>query len=317
MEIIKYGLLCYDQSYNVGDNTQSLAALQYLPRLDYYVDRDTFKVYNLDGTELDNPKKYTIKVIFNCWFNISYVKKFPPPKYIQPLYISLHWNTDNHKNDTRYNIIKKYITNNKNIEDYKKYFNDQKFEIGCRDFYTCDLLLFNGIKYYFSGCLTLLLKKQDYYKEDIQNDVLVVDSHIDCEQIFNDHVLKNIVKKNIKYLTQGIDKQYNNDIKNEMAKDLLSEIAGSKLIITSRLHSYLPAIAFGIPVIFTHNNLKDIRFNGLIRCYVIGNDGPSNFKELNYDNINWNQMDELFECTSLKNHVKKNEIIIQEFIHSN
>ena len=40
---MKFGLLNYSESYNVGDQVQSLAAKQFLPRVDYYIDRDNLQ----------------------------------------------------------------------------------------------------------------------------------------------------------------------------------------------------------------------------------------------------------------------------------
>ena len=50
-----------------------------------------------------------------------------------------------------------------------------------------------------------------------------------------------------------------------MAQNLLDRIAQAKLVITSRLHTAMPCLAFDTPVIFLHNDLNDVRFTGLLK----------------------------------------------------
>ncbi len=59
---MKYGLFTYKHSHNnlinIGDYVQSLAAKQFLPRVDEYVERD----------ELNSLKGEEIKIIMNGWY---------------------------------------------------------------------------------------------------------------------------------------------------------------------------------------------------------------------------------------------------------
>ena len=57
---MKFGLLNYSLSYNVGDQVQSLAAKQFLPQVDYYIDRDNLQDAEKIGEE--------VKVIMNGWW---------------------------------------------------------------------------------------------------------------------------------------------------------------------------------------------------------------------------------------------------------
>ena len=59
-KIIKYAALSFDTE-NIGDEIQSLAAQRFLPRIDYYINRD-----NLDDYPQHNNE--TIKIILNSWF---------------------------------------------------------------------------------------------------------------------------------------------------------------------------------------------------------------------------------------------------------
>jgi hypothetical protein len=80
--------------------------------------------------------------------NINFLKN------IRPLFISFH------------------ISNNKKIKKIKKIL---KYEpIGVRDFDTMNVLQKNGIKSYFSSCLTLTLGKT-YYSKIKKNIIYLVD----------------------------------------------------------------------------------------------------------------------------------------------
>ena len=108
---MKYGLLNYSCSYNVGDQVQSLAAKQFLPQVDYYVDRDNLQEAAKIGEE--------IKVIMNGWF-MSKPENWPPPENIIPLFISFHITTKNNSVTV--------LTSPKSIAYLKKH-----EPIGCRD----------------------------------------------------------------------------------------------------------------------------------------------------------------------------------------
>ena len=56
--MVKYGLLTY-RTENIGDEIQSIAARQFLPRVDVYVERDSLN--NVVSDE-------KIKLIMNGWF---------------------------------------------------------------------------------------------------------------------------------------------------------------------------------------------------------------------------------------------------------
>lgn len=58
MLAMKYALLTYSTE-NVGDDIQSIAARRFLPRVDYYIDRDQI------GEWENNDKNETVKLIAN------------------------------------------------------------------------------------------------------------------------------------------------------------------------------------------------------------------------------------------------------------
>ncbi|AYV77974.1 MAG: glycosyltransferase [Edafosvirus sp.] len=263
----EYGILSYKSSYNLGDEIQSIAAKQFIPNIDYLVDRDTNNITSTLAHNNDRPPTTQINVIYNGWFDGQYTK-FPPPDVINPLMISFHINETDHTSDDCYKHKEKDIIEFKpiasNIEYLKRY-----EPIGCRDTHTCELLNKYGILSYFSGCLTLTLKNNFNTRND---EILIIDSHIMCRELLHNIIPKHIRQKAI-YLEQSLEKLVGHNEKMELAQNLLDRIAQAKLVITSRLHTALPALAFKTPVIFLHDNLKDVRFKGILKflkCYTAG-----------------------------------------------
>ena len=206
-------------------------------------------------------------------------ENWPPSKKIIPLFISFHINP----------TAKKKILTKKGINYLRK------FEpIGCRDNYTKKLLNKVNIKAYFTGCLTLTLNKKKYINKSIKNDILIIsvferllpssiNYEINFKLILNlikipfkyflykkgmRNILKNISSnRNVKHISQIIKKKESTNQKYILAENQLKEIANSNLVITSRIHSALPAIAFGVPVVFLNDGLDHInhfsRIDGL------------------------------------------------------
>ena len=124
---MKFGIPFYFGGDNYGDDIQSVAAMDLLDKVDFFLNRE-----NLSNPEYCD----TIKFICNGWF-MHNPDKWPPATNLIPLFISFHvtnWNDS----------YKKII--NKNLYNYYK-----KYEpIGCRDLYTLNLFKKINIKAYFS-----------------------------------------------------------------------------------------------------------------------------------------------------------------------
>lgn len=249
---MSYGLLIYKNSYNLGDEIQSIAAARFLPRIDYYVDRDTFKVFDKQYEEVTSfPRK--IKVIFNGWWDGQYTN-FPVPEHIDPIFISFHVNEENHDNDSLYDVLKAK-KNFVSIVDQCK----DNVNIGCRDFHSMKKFINRNKSAYFTGCLTLTLPPRIVSK---RIDTLVIDAHILFPKILENIIPGEILDDSLK-MSQALNELADNVKKTELAHRQLDAIASSKLVITSRLHSFMPCIAFGIPCVFIHENaLTDVRFSG-------------------------------------------------------
>ncbi len=89
-----------------------------------------------------------------------------------------------------------------------------------------------------------------------------------------DYIPKELLSKIIiiTHVFDGTD-HTNESIKRTKALELLQLYEDAELVITSRLHCALPCLSFETPVLFSHFNLKDPRFQGLIDTVpVIGRD---------------------------------------------
>lgn len=272
---MKNGILVYQDTYegtNIGDYIQSLAAAQFLPTIDYFVNRE----------QLDLFQKEDIRLIMNGWFT-HHPEHWIPSKYIHPLFVAFHINAS-HKDK---------ILSPEGIEYLK-----QNQPIGCRDIYTTELLNKYGIDAYYSSCMTLTLdKKYKVNNEERSDEILIVDPLFNVKSfkeivshprhIFSE--LKNGWLKNYftkrKFLSNIFDKDIikkasliNHQIINSMshqerfdyAETLIKRYARAKLVITSRIHCALPCLALNTPVIFI-NSFHDIsnksRLNGLIDLF--------------------------------------------------
>ncbi len=253
---MKYGLLKYSRSRNLGDRIQSLAAKQYLPQVDYYLDRDFL-------TDLTFQEE--IKVIMNGWF-MAEPQNWPPPDFIKPLFVSFHITQDYQANEK--------LMNPESIAYFKKH-----QPIGCRDFYTRDLLQKQGVDAYYSACLTMTIPNQ-YMHLPKTDEIIFMDVLYKTRKNSRDisgkfkkrWLIKKIFPENLLgkaiILNQDTDKKSNEEERFLQAEKLLERYARAKLVVTSRIHCALPCLALGTPVIFINGDLEQLtdttRFHGVL-----------------------------------------------------
>lgn len=272
---MKYGLLTYNENkrfFNVGDNIQSLAAKQFLPQVDTYLNREKLGDYNGEP----------IKLIMNGWFTHN-IHNWVPSDAIKPLFISFHMN----------NTAAPAMLSEKGIAYLKKH-----QPIGCRDQFTADTLNAKGIKAYFTGCLTLTLDSYKVPDTERRDAVYIVDplyGYTTYRKVTYDYkrFLRSVqngsifqIGKRKKHLDNLIDKdlqkeaiyinqepeagKYTDAEKFAMAEDLLHKYARAKLVITSRIHCALPCLAMGTPVIFINgfdSFVNSCRFEGILDLF--------------------------------------------------
>lgn len=247
MTLKKFALFKYPQSLNLGDEIQSIAAKQFLPKEDYLIDRD-----NYDGVRIDGEAR----LIANGWFTKSPEQWPPKNKRIKPLYISMHIDPEC---STYFSTVRS--------DEYLR----ENGSIGCRDYATMKFLRARGVPAYFSGCLTLTLKKPDSGKKErillvdppagiletlppvVQRDVFVLSNMVKSPRL-GTRWLKKLKK------TGGI---VSHKLFMKMAADRLKMYASARVVVTSRLHCALPCVAMGVPVYFIPRRIDDPRFGGL------------------------------------------------------
>lgn len=296
---MKYGLLIYKNSYNLGDEIQSIAAKQYLPQVNYLIDRDSGELSCIEGSESDEK----VKVIYNGWFDGQYCK-FPPCEKIEPLFISFHLNEIDHSKDKSYDFLKKndqFIS----LLHYKDLWQKNQ-PILCRDTITVSKFKSIGIDAEFSGCLTLTLEKKGDSKRG--EEILVVDTHCLFKELYFELVPKEIREKAIT-LCQSVRKILSHEEKMKLAQKHLERLQTAKLVITSRLHTLLPCVAYKTPVIFIHGDANDIRFSGLKEFFRIYGKG---------DLVDYSDFGKhVVENEDLDRYVEKLKQRVQEFVREN
>lgn len=319
---MNYGILAVstgvENKINIGDYIQALAASQFLPNINKYIERETeLKDYN--GEE--------ISVIMNGWY-MNHPENWPPNTQINPLFVSLHINKCGLPD----------LLSKESVAYLKKY-----QPIGCRDTNTVKLLEEKGIKAYFTGCMTLTLGVKykstvrdgkvyivepyccnsgliEHHKwESIKNMFYLLMHLSDVKKItrkknetgfksffYNSYFLKSYSKKfdynmlvNAEYVNQynyEIQKNYpTQEDKMKYAEELVRKYSKAACVITSRIHCALPCTGLETPVIFINkiddNEYSTDRFGGILNL----------FNTINWDGLN------------LKTDDYKNKITVENF----
>ena len=278
---MNWALLTYEPThgvYNLGDYIQSLAARQYLPRVDRFVNREQLATY--DGPEA--------KVILNGWFTHR-PETWVPSSRLHPMFLSFHVNRS----------AASRILNPTGVAYLKRH-----APIGCRDYETVRTLQRHGIEAKFTGCLTLTLSNFRKPHPTRQHVYLV-------DPLFNFPTLRDLLLSPQRFLVAlrtgewrrlgrrasllarvlsadllaqaRIRRQVlpsagvTEDEKFALAERYLSEYGDARLVITSRIHCALPCLAMGVPVIFLNafdNPVDNCRFEGLLDLFNRVDIGP-------------------------------------------
>jgi hypothetical protein len=222
---------------NIGDEIQTLAAIQFLPRAHTVlpVDRDRLREFRGRGKK--------VIVLFNGWHTHDETQ-WPPSDDIVPIFEGFH-------------LANAEVLNQSGVFEYLRTWGP----IGCRDTYTAEILNNAGIAAYFSGCPTLLLRSER--KEgQVRHDTIVIDAHLKPRQDFHvsdsTGLFQRIVPSDIKavasYQTQNVKGRYTelHGVKLWRAKRRLIQLARARLVITNRLHVALPCLALETPCVFLH-----------------------------------------------------------------
>lgn len=290
---MKYGMLWFKKTTNIGDDIQSYAQERFLPRVDYFVEREEISAFKSHNNE-------PVAVIMNSWW-LWRKWNWPPAKCIIPKLISMHftqWTTENWGSPIKNEIF----------EGIGKEYMNSYGPVGCRDYDTLELLKSYGIKGYFSGCLTLTLPKMKIKKQK-KEYICAVD--VD-ERVLNK--LKEIVndKLDIKIMTHDLpvsneELSWNRRRKN--VEKTLTCYQNAKCVITSRLHVSLPCLAIETPVLLVRESHDWDRFIPYLD--LINNMSIQDFCDNMYDVFN--PLENKKDYLKIRNNLIKE---INEFIHS-
>lgn len=237
---MKFGLLIEEKTRNIGDDIQAYVTKRFLPKVDYYVDRNYIDEF-IPNTE------EKVALIANGWF-LQYTLNWPPSPYLEILPISMHftnkdwfWDTT----DRPYHLQGYGLKYLKNIEP-----------IGCRDSHTQKLLTEKGIRTEYTGCMTLTLQKfEGIEKKDYICAVDVSDAVV--EQI------RKTTDMEVKVMTHIVPEDYYKlswDERMEKVEELLKIYQGARAVVSYRLHCALPCLSLETPVILLNEDYRNDRF---------------------------------------------------------
>lgn len=305
----KYGIIYYNETCNLGDDIQTYAVYRHLPKVDYYIDRESLSYF------VPN-KEEKVKVIMNGWFNHDKTQIVPSP-YIDPLYISIHYSANDLLLKPGYTFLDGYA---------KEVMN--KYKIGCRDKHTLEQLKkLNYKDLYFSSCLTTTLdpigkkKEEDYIVVVDMNPKIVehLKSITDMKIVETTHwlFLNNNMSyeeklKRIDEFDKGDPKKRREIMKNhiklsfsermKMVEKQLKLYQNAKLVITDRIHVGLPCLG--------------LKTNALLIYYDYNSDRIETFKELltNCTEEEFFKLtkEDLLKIKNKNNHLKYREKLLKD-----
>lgn len=241
---MKYGVIVYKDTQNIGDDVQSYAASCLLPQVDYYIEREHLDVFRPAEPE-------PVNVIMNGWFMYSKTG-WPVSPSINPLYLSMHFWTDDALG------VNDLFLQGLGAEDLKAH-----EPIGCRDLETAQFLEKAGIRTWMSGCVTLTLNPVG--EKSVQPYVCLTDVSPEVE----DFVRNRYPDLEIRILTQESADLISADAdwtqRFDKVRELLKVYQNASAVITTRLHCALPCLALQTPVLLLSDSAiaENSRFEGL------------------------------------------------------
>lgn len=235
----KLGWMITNSTQNIGDDFQCIAARQFIGDIPpkRWIDREKMNSYLGED----------IRLIANGWY-MHEPLNWPPSPNIIPLMTSIHISNTKQKNGR---VPSQYMLSKKSVQYLKKY-----TPIGGRDTFTVKELKKAGIKAYFSGCLTMTLKR---YSGERKDYVCLIDPTNELEQFIRQRTNREIV---VVYPEKN-DWPQNYEKRIKKAEELLKVYSEAHLVLTGRLHGALPSLAMKTPVLLLEGKFGDERFEGL------------------------------------------------------
>ena len=289
---------------NIGDYIQSLAQEQFWEKIDCFVERESLSSFTsnemvnliMQGWFMWNPDAFPPSKDINPFFisfhlqpliadkllnerSVAYLKNYEPIgcrdyqtlKKLESKGIACYFS-----NCLTLTLGLKYKSSSKNDDIFIV---DPHVEIGgSKQFHILrrilNIVITIGLHYNKIRKLKKVFVSHQYnpntnIKNRLYSFLILVSYYYTYSQIFDDDLLLNA-----KYVTHIIDDNgsLSEHQKLNIARDLIKKYASSKLIVTSRIHASLPALALETPTIFiTSSNLDrgstgapGGRFDGII-----------------------------------------------------
>ncbi len=222
------------QTPNLGDDLQAMAIAAFSPSIKTVFHREL----------IGNPQlKDAHTVVMNYWFMSKKFRK-PPHPTVQPIFHGFCVGRDE---------MMKY-----KWPDYLK----AHEPIGCRDHMTVELLKNRGIDAHWTGCITLFLGetlKPVPLKQ--RKGIFLVDVPKEAEKLIPEELLNRAVR-----VSNYCPKDIVHDPIARWARiaRINDQLRHAELVITKRLHTSMPCVSFGTPVVLVVDGAPKNyrRFNG-------------------------------------------------------
>jgi hypothetical protein len=202
-------------SNNIGDDVQTVAVMQHLPRVDAFIDRDHLNQYNGPPAIL----------VTNGWFLLE-LDNWPPSDAIKPIFFGFHVQRRAKPTIARHAAyLKKHEP------------------IGCRDSATVEFIRSLGVEAYLSLCATLTFDAPSERKPD---SIYLVEADLsDLTPNFRkSHGLK------LKSVSHRLP-ETPTEVRLRFAREIIETYGrNAALVVTKRIHCAMPCVAMGIPTVF-------------------------------------------------------------------
>lgn len=224
---MKYALFKYN-TRNIGDEIQSLAARQFLPQVDYYIERDSIGSWKCDED---------VKLIANAWYMHDPMDWPVKEGKLDILPISIHVNQSD-------NRVRNVFAAKSSVGYLNKL-----GDIGARDHATQAFLSSVGVSsVYFSGCLTLTLQRDD----NITSKGFILCVSV-SDEVY-DAIKKQTNRTVLRIDTTTFDESLGTDERLKLAEQFLYLYQSAHMVVTTRLHAAMPCLAFEVPVVYIVDN---------------------------------------------------------------
>ncbi len=233
---LKYGLMVYENTDNIGDDIQSYAARCFLPRIDYIIDREA-----LNKPEI--PEDEAAAVIMNGWYMANKFN-WPPSQQIEPLPVAMHFT---HKDPLMIGRIFYSGISGDTMRGWGP--------VGVRDSSTLQEMKNWKIDCYFSGCMTLTLNRIPCEPATTKY-ICAVDLPEDLQAALRQKAEQAGIE--LKVVTHDVNPQENSKLgweaRQKAVEERLKLYQNAVCVVTPRLHCALPCLALEVPVLLIYQH---------------------------------------------------------------